>query len=505
MSEQNVRGHLIRIEDGNLVIRSARLEDAKTLNAWWNDGRVMAHAGFPNGLNEPLEVTQAIIMENEESLSQRCIVEADNIRIGEMSYDIEAGCAEIGIKICEQEYQNKGLGTRLLQMLIEFLFTDKDINNSERIEKIILDTNLNNVRAQHVYEKLGFTRLRVNYDAWKDQLGEWQSAVDYELTRDAYDNGVRWISGARLKEHIAETILSDLPEWFGIPESTREYIENSRTMPFFACVKNGEYAGFIVLKETSQYTAEIYVMGVLKKYHRTGIGRMLFESFTAYAKSKGYKFLQVKTVDGGHYAEYDRTRLFYEKMGFKKLECFPTLWDEHNPCLVMVQVVDSEVVPLKGHEELAGNTVSLSEIKDEDFRELFHLSVADEQKKFVPSTEGILARAWMHRNENARVYAINAENKKVGLMLIYELDEEPVCYCLMEMMVDKGCQNKGYGSEALRLLIKHYGNEPKYPMIELSVDRTNEAAIHTYEKAGFVDSGYVDEALPQYINMVYRF
>ena len=63
----------------------------------------------------------------------------------------------------------------LLSMLIASLFRDLGF------EKIIPDTNLKNERAQHVYEQLGFTKLRVNENAWKDQLGEWQSSVDYEL------------------------------------------------------------------------------------------------------------------------------------------------------------------------------------------------------------------------------------------------------------------------------------------------------------------------------------
>ena len=59
-------------------------------------------------------------------------------------------------------------------MLISELF-------SRGYSKIILDTNLKNTRAQHVYESLGFTKLRVNVDSWKNQLGELQSSVDYEL------------------------------------------------------------------------------------------------------------------------------------------------------------------------------------------------------------------------------------------------------------------------------------------------------------------------------------
>lgn len=145
------------------------------------------------------------------------------------------------------------------------------------------------------------------------------------------------IEDESVKAEIAGHILSDLPEWFGLPDSTKDYIEKSRDMPFFAYYKDNQYVGFASLKETSKDTAEIFVMGVLKKYHRNKIGEELYKYFRNYAKEKGYSFLQVKTVEEGHYVEYDRTRLFYQRMGFKELECFPTLWDAWNPCLIMVQ------------------------------------------------------------------------------------------------------------------------------------------------------------------------
>ena len=89
------------------------------------------------------------------------------------------GIAEIGIKICNADYQEKGLGRVILSMLIHELF-------QKGYQKIILDTNLNNKRAQHVYEKLGFTKLRVNINSWKDQLGRPQSSVDYELVPEDF-------------------------------------------------------------------------------------------------------------------------------------------------------------------------------------------------------------------------------------------------------------------------------------------------------------------------------
>lgn len=58
------------LKNGNLVIRSAEVKDAVQLNAWWNDGAVMAYAGFSNGLGEALEDTIAGIKENEEYLDQ---------------------------------------------------------------------------------------------------------------------------------------------------------------------------------------------------------------------------------------------------------------------------------------------------------------------------------------------------------------------------------------------------------------------------------------------------
>lgn len=56
--------------------------------------------------------------------------------------------------------------------------------------KIVLDTNLTNAKAQHVYESLGFHKLRVNIDSWKDQLGRLQSSVDYELVESDFHSFV---------------------------------------------------------------------------------------------------------------------------------------------------------------------------------------------------------------------------------------------------------------------------------------------------------------------------
>ena len=43
------------LEENNIVIRNATMDDAEQLCMWWNDGKIMAHAGFPNGLGTTKE------------------------------------------------------------------------------------------------------------------------------------------------------------------------------------------------------------------------------------------------------------------------------------------------------------------------------------------------------------------------------------------------------------------------------------------------------------------
>lgn len=48
-------------EYNGIMIRDATIEDAARLCGWWNDGEVMAHAGFPNGLGTTVAKVEAQI------------------------------------------------------------------------------------------------------------------------------------------------------------------------------------------------------------------------------------------------------------------------------------------------------------------------------------------------------------------------------------------------------------------------------------------------------------
>ena len=141
------------------------------------------------------------------------------------------------------------------------------------------------------------------------------------------------------KRQIARYVLEALIDWFGIPEAREDYIEKSAGQLFFAAIEDSAPIGFLYLKESGKDTVELYVMGVLKEYHRHGVGRSLFEAAKTSALASGYSFIQVKTVQMGRYEEYDRTNQFYINMGFKEFEVIPTLWDECNPCQIYVMAL----------------------------------------------------------------------------------------------------------------------------------------------------------------------
>jgi RimJ/RimL family protein N-acetyltransferase len=157
----------MELQQENLLLRYATINDADILCNWWNDGKVMAHAGFPAGLNTTEDKIKKQISEETDETTRRWIIEIDGEPAGEMNYRNKGNnIAEIGIKICDFSKQEKGYGTKLLKMFINYLF--------EKLlyEKIILDTKIENKRAQHVYKKIGFQKIGMD-----------EKAIYYELVK----------------------------------------------------------------------------------------------------------------------------------------------------------------------------------------------------------------------------------------------------------------------------------------------------------------------------------
>ncbi len=146
----------------------------------------------------------------------------------------------------------------------------------------------------------------------------------------------------------------------------------------------------------------------------------------------------------------------------------------------------------------------LADIDDTNFFAVRALSLREDQRRFLDSPLGILARGYVYRDHRARVLAVDDEGEVVGLLLVKDMDEDPACYDLQQFLIDGRFQGKGYGRAALGLLLDMLRAEGKYHDAEVCVHRDNAAALALFTGAGFLDTGYVDPDAPDCLNLMCR-
>jgi GNAT superfamily N-acetyltransferase len=137
---------------------------------------------------------------------------------------------------------------------------------------------------------------------------------------------------------VCVPILRALPDWFGIEAAILQYESEIDHLPTFLAMAGADTLGFLGLKLHNPFSAEIHVMAVRPEIQRSGVGRALVEAAEEHSRKLGIEYLQVKTLGPSRPDKgYAGTRAFYESLGFRPLEEFTRIWDEQNPCLLMIK------------------------------------------------------------------------------------------------------------------------------------------------------------------------
>ena len=132
--------------------------------------------------------------------------------------------------------------------------------------------------------------------------------------------------------------------------------------------------------------------------------------------------------------------------------------------------------------------INFRAITEENFDAIIRMKRPDDEH-FVASNAYSLAQAWLYR-DNGDVYpfAIYDDETPVGFMMLDEyLDEK--CVIIWRIMFPVENQNKGYGTAAIREIIRLAKESGKYDFVLIDYAPDNKIAEHVYTKLGFKHTG----------------
>ena len=121
----------------------------------------------------------------------------------------------------------------------------------------------------------------------------------------------------------------------------------------------------------------------------------------------------------------------------------------------------------------------------------FNLSLASGQEEWVSHPVRSLAQAYVYRDQ-CQPFGTYTDDRMVGyVMVVYDYDIPE--YDIWHMVIDETEQGRGYGADALDLVLDFIRTKPfgDSDRVTLTCHRENRVALSLYEKKGFTATGAV--------------
>ncbi len=135
------------------------------------------------------------------------------------------------------------------------------------------------------------------------------------------------------------------------------------------------------------------------------------------------------------------------------------------------------------------STVTLREVTSENLPDVLKLKVTPQQAGFVSDNATSIAQA--HFAEEAWFRAIYAGEVPVGFAMLSDEPAKPE-YFLWRFMIGAEHQGRGYGRDALALLVEHVRGRPVATELLTCVVEGEGGPLPFYESFGFVSTGEYD-------------
>ena len=136
--------------------------------------------------------------------------------------------------------------------------------------------------------------------------------------------------------------------------------------------------------------------------------------------------------------------------------------------------------------------IRLNRVNEDNFNQVIDLKKGTDVADFVDEPIYSLAEAFLYK-DSSECFVICKDDSVIGFISIYFGEEN--CQ-IINFLVDKDFQGRGYGSEAARLCIDYFVNNFSPKRISLPVHVDNVRAQKFWEKLGFeksetTEDGYV--------------
>lgn len=146
--------------------------------------------------------------------------------------------------------------------------------------------------------------------------------------------------------------------------------------------------------------------------------------------------------------------------------------------------------------------IRLESVNSQNIWDIIKLKVCDDQKDFVASnTESILEAYVTEKDQQVALpFAIYEDDTLVGFTMLgygrVDEDDPKISdhnFCLWRLMIDQRYQNKGYGKQAIHIILDYMRSHPslKAEYCWLSYEKENTIAQSLYKSLGFIENGEV--------------
>jgi diamine N-acetyltransferase len=134
--------------------------------------------------------------------------------------------------------------------------------------------------------------------------------------------------------------------------------------------------------------------------------------------------------------------------------------------------------------------ISLRQVTRENFDEVVDLRLHDHQYNYLASNSYSIAEASL--NPALQTHAIYGDERVIGFALYCrpeEGDESPGTYGIWRLMIDAEFQGRGYGRQALELVLREICSHDSAKRIHICYKPDNDAAKRFYSNLGFEEVG----------------